>query len=273
MPRSIWNGAISFGLVNVPVQLYSAIEQKDIHFHNMTKSGHRVRMKRVDEKTGREVDYSDLYKGYETSRGKYVLIERDDLDAAAPKQTRTIEIEDFVDLAEIDPIYYASTYYVAPGKGGGADKAYALLRDAMARSERAGIGRFVMRNKQYLAAIRTSEHALLLNTLYFADEIRDTKGLAIPTRVKAAPREVKMAEQLIAGLTVDWKPERYKDTYRDDVLKVIRRKAKGKPIEVEEPEEERAPVVDLVEALRASLDKSGKGRRAPAKRTRARRAS
>ncbi len=154
MPRAIWNGTISFGLVNVPIGLYSAIEEKQIRFHQMTKSGHRIRQKRVDEKTGKEVDYDALVKGYEKTRGKVVLVEPQELDAAAPEQTRTIDIEDFVELADIDPIYYNSTYYIAPRSGAGADKAYALLREAMRKSGRAAIGRFVMRTKQYLAVIR-----------------------------------------------------------------------------------------------------------------------
>src|SRR6476620_9075189 len=150
MPRSIWNGTISFGLVNVPVGLYSAIQPKSISFHEMTKSGHRIRHKRVDEKTGREVDYDAIVKGFERTKGKMVLVDPDELNAASPKQTRTIEIEDFVDLVDIDPIYYNSTYYVAPRSGDGADKAYVLLRESMERSGRAAIGRFVMRSKQYL---------------------------------------------------------------------------------------------------------------------------
>jgi DNA end-binding protein Ku len=272
MPRSIWNGAISFGLVNVPVGLYSAVEPKDIQFHQMTKSGHRIRMKRVDDKTGREVEYSELLKGYELSKGKYVAIDREELAAAAPKQTRTIEIEDFVDLTEIDPIYYESTYYLAP-RGSGADKSYALLREAMERSERAGIGRFVLRTKQYLAAIRAADDVLLLNTMYFADEIRDTKGLDVPKRVMVGARELKIADQLIESLTVDWDPERYDDTYRAEVMKVIRRKAKGQPIAVEAEEEPRAKVVDLVEALQASLDAKRKPRKRTAKKAAKRKAS
>jgi DNA end-binding protein Ku len=272
MPRSIWNGAISFGLVNVPVGLYSAVEPKDIQFHQMTKSGHRIRMKRVDDKTGREVEYGDLLKGYELSKGKYVMIERDDLAAAAPKQTRTIEIEDFVELADIDPIYYESTYYLAP-RGSGADKAYALLREAMERTDRAGIGRFVLRTKQYLAAIRASEGVLLLNTMYFADEIRSARGLDVPTRVKVGTRELKIAEQLIQSLTTDWDPSRYDDTYRAEVLKVIRKKSKGQPIAVEKEEEPRAQVVDLVEALKASLDQRTRKPKRPAKKTAKRKAS
>jgi DNA end-binding protein Ku len=257
MPRAIWNGAISFGLVNVPVQLFGATEPKDVHFHQMTKSGHRVRNKRVDEKTGREVDYDNIEKGYELTRGKVVLVEPDELDAAKPEQTRRIDVEDFVELQEIDPIYFDSSYYVAPRNEAGAGKAYALLRDAMERSGRVAIGRFVMRTKQHLVAIRPSDRLLVLETLFYADEIRDAKTIDVPARLRADTKELKIARQLIDDLTVGWDPKRYKDTYRNEVLKLIRRKAKGETIEVEEPEEERAGVTDLMEALRASLE-SGK---------------
>jgi len=260
MPRSIWNGTISFGLVNVPVGLYSAIQPKSISFHEMTKSGHRIRHKRVDEKTGREVDYNAIVKGYERSNGKYVLVEPEELDAAAPTQTRTIEIEDFVDLADIDPIYYNATYYVSPRSGNGADKAYVLLREAMERSGRAAIGRFVMRTKQYLVVIRPDDNMLVLETLYFADEVRNPKELDIPSRVKVSPNEVKIAKQLIDSLTREWDPKHYKDTYRAALQKVIERVAKGEEITVEEPDEEHAEVVDLVEALQRSLDAKKKPR-------------
>jgi DNA end-binding protein Ku len=270
MPRAIWNGTITFGLVNVPIGLYSAIEEKQIRFHQVTKSGHRIRQKRVDEKTGREVDYDALVKGYEKARGKVVLIEPEELEAAAPEQTRTIEIEDFVELADIDPIHYNSAYYVAPRTGAGADKAYALLREAMRKTGRAAIGRFVMRTKQYLAVIRAKDDVLVLETLYFADEIRDPAELKVPKRVSVGTRELKIATQLIDSLTTEWDPGRYKDTYRAAVQKVIDRKAKGETITVEAAKEDKGEVLDLVQALQASLDakaKGAKGRR-PAKRTR-----
>jgi DNA end-binding protein Ku len=257
MPRSIWNGAISFGLVNVPVQLFSAAESQDVHFHQFTKSGQRVRNKRVAEKSGREVEYGDIVKGYELSKGKFVMIEPEELEAADPKQTRTIDLEDFVALEEIDPIYFEYPYYLAPQRG--ADKPYALLREALARTDRVGIGRFVMRTKQYLAAIRPSDKVLVLHTMYFADEVRDAKQLDLPARTQSSDRELRMAEQLIDSLTVGWDPKRYEDTYRAAVLDVIRRKSKGQEIVAETPEEPTADVVDLFAALQASLA-GGKGR-------------
>jgi Ku protein len=184
MPRSIWNGAISFGLVNVPVQLFSAVQQKDIHFHEFQEgTGTRIRHKRVSEKTGREVEYDKIEKGYETSRGKYVMLTAEELASVEPGKSRTIDIEDFVELAEIDPIYFEKPYFVVPQKG--AEKPYALLRAAMERSERVAIARFVMRTKQYLAALRVADNVIVLETLYFDDEIRDTNELNVPHRQPA----------------------------------------------------------------------------------------
>src|SRR5437764_132122 len=257
MPRAIWNGAISFGLVNVPVQLFSAVEPKDIHFHQFTKSGQGTRYKRVWDKSNREVDYDDIVKGYELSKGKFVLVTPEELGAADPRQTRTIDIEDFVELSEIDPIYFESSYYLAPRNG--AAHAYALLREAMERSERIAIGRFVMRTKQYLAAIRPSGNVLVLETMFFPDEIRDPKALDIPGRVKVAERERRVAEQLIDSLTVAWDPKRYEDTYREEVLSIIKKKAKGQEIVAEEAPAPDRKVVDLFEALQSSLEAT-KGR-------------
>ncbi|MET1000981.1 MAG: Ku protein [Acidimicrobiia bacterium] len=276
MPRSIWNGAISFGLVNVPVQLFSAVQPKDIHFNEFQEgTGSRIRHKRVSEKTGREVDYGKIEKGYETSRGKYVMLTAEELASVEPGKSRTIDIEDFVELAEIDPIHFEKPYYVVPQKG--AEKPYALLRTAMERSERVAIARFVMRTKQYLAALRVADNVIVLETLYFDDEIRDTKELNVPARTKVADRELRIANQLIDSLTVPWKPAKYEDTYRERVLDLIRRKGKGQEIDVERPKDEDAQVLDLFEALQKSLEsKSGakkrttkrapSGKKAPAKR-------
>jgi DNA end-binding protein Ku len=266
MPRSIWNGALSFGLVNVPVQLFSAVEQKDVHFNEFQAgTGARIRHKRVSEKTGREVDYSDIEKGYETSRGKYVMLTKEELESVEPGKSRTIDIEDFVELAEIDPVYFEKPYYVAPQKG--AEKPYALLRAALEQSERVAIARFVMRTKQYLAAIRVAGDVLVLETMYFPDEIRDPKSLDIPKRTKVEAKELRIAEQLIDSMTVAWKPERYEDTYRAEVLDLIKRKGKGQEIDVEPRESEGEKVVDLMEALQRSLEGRGT-RRKPSGRKR-----
>jgi DNA end-binding protein Ku len=276
MPRSIWNGALSFGLVNVPVQLFTAVEPKDIAFHEFQAgTGARIKHKRVSEKTGREVDYSDIEKGYETGKGKYVMLTREELESIEPNRSRTIDIEDFVELADIDPLYFDKPYYVAPQKG--AEKPYALLRTALERSERVAIARFVMRTKQYLAAIRVAGDVMLLETLYFANEIRDSKDLNIPTRTKVPERELRVAQQLVDSMTVAWDPDRYEDTYRSKVLALVRKKGQGKAIDVAPRREpEGAEVVDLVDALRRSLDERTHGTRArtatkrPAKRSRRR---
>jgi DNA end-binding protein Ku len=186
-----------------------------------------------------------------------VMVTREELESVEPGRSRTIDIEDFVELAEIDPIYFDKPYYLAPQKG--AEKPYALLRAALEDTERVAIARFVMRTKQYLAAVRVSGDMLLLETMYFPNEIRDTKGLAIPTRTKVPDKELRIAEQLIDSMTVAWKPERYEDTYRARVLDLIRRKGKGQEIAVEAPAKEESNVVDLVEALQRSLDARAKG--------------
>ena len=194
------------------------------------------------------------------------MLTQEELDSVDPGRSRTIDIEDFVELAEIDPLYFDKPYYVVPQKG--AEKSYALLREAMAKSGRVAIARFVMRTKQYLAAIRAADKVLVLETLYFADEIRDPSELNIPSRTKVADRELRIANQLIDSLTVEWKPARYEDTYRERVLDLVRRKGKGQDIEIEAPPEREAEVVDLVEALQRSLDarKSRSGARKAAKR-------
>jgi DNA end-binding protein Ku len=260
MPRAIWSGTISFGLVNVPVKLHTATEEKDVSFHQFSEKGDRIKNKRVSEKTGREIDFKDIVKGYEVSKGKFVIVTPEELESVDPGPKRTIEIEDFVELSEIDPIYYVKTYYLAPDSGQGATRAYALLREAMSKSEKIAIGRFVMRTKQYLVALRPVDKVLTLTTLYFSDEVRDWKDLDVPGAIKLKPREMEIAERLIDSLTTTWKPEKYDDTYRERVLKLVKDKAKGKEIVVEEREEP-AKVTDLLAALEASV-KEARGARA-----------
>jgi DNA end-binding protein Ku len=272
MPRSIWTGSISFGLVNVPIKLYPATQSKDVHFHQLQENtGRRVRQKRVAEGTGREVAYEDVVKGYEVSKGRYVTVSDEELESVEPTQTKTIDIEDFVSLEEIDPIYFEKAYYLEPAKGG--EKAYALLREAMAKSERIAIARFVMRTKQYLAAIRPRDKVLLLETMFFADEIREPGDLKLPGNLKLSDREVRIAKQLIDSLTVDFKPGSYKDTYRDAVLGLIKKKAKGDEIVVERDAEKAPQVTDLMAALEASMSdvRGARSGRKPAARKRAQR--
>jgi DNA end-binding protein Ku len=264
MPRAIWSGSISFGLVNVPVKLYSAIHHQGLSFHQFQEGTNaRVRNKRVSEKTGKEVAYEDIVKGYEVTKGNYVMVEPEELAEFAPRATRTIDIEDFVALDDIDPIYYDATYYLAPEKSDGAQKAYVLLRKAMEDQKKVAIGRLVMRTKQYLAAIRPFEEALAVSTMLFHDEIVPISEIdGIPTGRSAprvSPGEVKMAAQIIESLTREWDPKRYEDTYRIEVLDYLKKKAAGKEIVVEEEPEEQAKVVDLMAALEASLEAAKKG--------------
>ena len=275
MPKPIWSGAISFGLVSVPVKLYSAISQKDVAFHQVDgSSGSRIRYKRVSEKSGREVPYERIKKGYEVSDGEYVVIDPKELEKFAPDATRRIDIGDFVDLEEIDPIYYEHTYFLSPDKGG--DKAYALLLKAMEDSGKVGIGRMVMRTKEYLAAIRPyGKKALALETMYFPDEIVSVDDIpGVPDRMpRVSDKELKMARQLVEALTAEFDPDKYHDEYRERVLDFIKKKAKGKTIEIEEREPERPAVVDLMEALKASVEKSGKRGKRPARSGRTKRAT
>ena len=269
MPRAIWSGSISFGLVNVPVKLYSAVHPQGLSFHQFQEGTNaRVRNKRVSEKTGKEVAYEDIVKGYEVEKGHYVMVEPDELAEFNPRATRTIDIEDFVGLDEIDPIYYDSTYFLAPDDSEGARKAYALLLKAMEDQGKVAIGRLVMRNKQYLAAIRPLDRALALSTMRFHDEVMAPSDIdEIPTgrsAPRAQPAEVKMASQIIDSMSRDWDPKRYEDTYRVQVLDFLKKKAAGEEIVVEEEPEEQSNVTDLMAALEASLDaakKTGSRRR------------
>jgi DNA end-binding protein Ku len=267
MARSIWRGSVSFGLVNVPVELYTATQQQDVAFHQFERgTNERVRYRRVAEGTDREVDYSDVVKGYETAKGQYVMLTQEELEAADPGKSRSIDIDDFVELGRIDPIYYEKTYYLAPsqrkGDEGGA-KAYALLRDAMSKAGLAGIGSFVMRGKEYLALIRPWRRVLALETLYFADEVRDPEDLidSLPRETRSDSRELKTAVDLVRQLRTDWEPEKYEDRYRVRLLEIIEEKAEGNEIHVEEPADEGGEVIDLMEALRRSIDqaKGGEG--------------
>ncbi len=256
MARAIWSGAISFGLVSVPVRLYSAIQQKDVSFHQFKEgTGERIRYKRVSAESGEEVPYEDIVKGYEVDDGRYVMISPEELESIEPEKTRAIEIEDFVEMVEIDPAFYDRTYYLAPGSEQHAQKAYALLHRAMTDTGKVGIGRFVMRTKEYLAAIRPAGQGLVLETMYFADEIREAKEIdGLPVEVEPAERELEMAEGLIESLTSSWQPDRYRDTYRERVLELVQRKEKGEEVVTERARPEEEGVVDLMEALERSME-------------------
>jgi DNA end-binding protein Ku len=258
MPRSIWTGAISFGLVTVPVKLYSAVNRKTVRFNQLNaKTGSRINQKRVDASTGEDVEYEDLVKGYEISSDRYVVIEPSELEAVEPKKTKTIDIEDFVDLEDIDPIFYDHPYYLAPAAGGA--KPYVLLLEAMRETNKVAIAKVVIRSKESLVAIRPmADHGVLeMATMLFADEIVDPDRLDdIPSadEIETSKRELDIAKQLVESLAGDFEPEKYKDTYREAVLDMIERKAAGEEIAIQPEAEEAAPVPDLMSALKASLD-------------------
>jgi len=255
MARAIWSGAISFGLVNVPVKLYSATSPKSVRFHQLSsKTGVRIRQKRVDPSTDEEVPYEEIVKGYEVTPDRYVTIDPDELDALDPKATKTIDIEEFVSLDEIDPIYYDHSYYLAPSAGG--SKAYRLLLDAMRESGKVGIGKVVLRTKQQLAALRPTGEVLTLTTMLWGDEVLSPDRIDELESVDEAPasdRELKMAEQLIDSLSAAWDPTQFKDEYRERVIDLIERKAAGEEIAVQPQAEEPAAAPDLMAALEASL--------------------
>jgi DNA end-binding protein Ku len=258
MARSIWTGSISFGLVSIPVRVFSAIREHDVQFHQLAPDGSRIHLERVSEKSGRKVEFKSIKKGYETSKGKWVVIEPDDLKRLAPASTKTIDIEDFVALEDIDPIYFERTYHLVP-QNDSAARAYALLAGVMADKHRIGIGKVVMREKQYLAAIRPYGKGLAMSTMLFADEVVPQSDIEdMPTRrATVAAREKKMAAQIVDALARDWDPKRYHDDYQAQVRALVKAKAKGKVIEAPQPEES-AKVLDLTEALRASLESGGR---------------
>jgi DNA end-binding protein Ku len=258
MPRSIWTGAISFGLVTVPVKLYSAVNRKTVRFNQLHEStGARIQMQRVDPTTGEEVPFDEIVKGYEIGPDRYVTITNEELEGLDPKKTRTIEIEEFVDLSEIDPVFYDHPYYLTPGPGGA--KPYRLLLEAMAQTNKVAIARVVIRSKENLVAVRAMDNDVLgMTTMIFADEVVDPgtlDDLPDPDEVSVTDRELAIAKQLVDSLAGTFEPEKYHDTYREEVLAVIDRKAAGEEIAVQPPSEDvTAPVPDLMSALKASLD-------------------
>jgi len=256
MPRSIWSGAISFGLVNVPVKLYSAVSRKTVRFHQLNSdTGHRISQKRVDSVTDEEVPYEKIVKGFELTKERYVVVTPEELDSIAPEKTRAIDIEDFVDLEDIDPIFYDHPYYLVPDKGAG--KAYGLLLEAMRESGKVAIARVVLRSKEQLVAIRPGEgDVLTMETMIFHDEVVPADDLDdVPSTkdLKTSDRELKMAQQLIDSLSSDFEPSKYHDEYREKVLELIERKAAGEEIAVQPEAPEPKKVPDLMAALEASL--------------------
>ena len=270
MPRAIWSGAVSFGLVNVPIKLVSATSPKDIRFHQLHDSdGGRINQKRVCSVDGEEVEYSHIVKGYDLGGGRYVIIDPEELRSIDPEASRTIDIEEFVSLSDIDPVYFEHSYYLVPDDR--AVKPYALLVEAMAGSGKVALGKFVLRTKQYLAALRAKDGVLVLSTMLFGDEVIDTAELDVPTTeaTRPAERELNMARQLVESMSAPFDPSKYRDDYRERVMELIEKKAEG--LEISQPAEvaAAAPVVDLMAALEASLaaaraakdGEDGKGKR------------
>jgi DNA end-binding protein Ku len=247
--------------VNIPVRLFTATESHQLDLHQFDEKSHkRIRYRRVIEGTDHEIPYEQIVDGYEVSKGKIVVLNDDELAAAAPKQSHTLELEQFVPLDAIDPIAWNHTYYVGP-EGPTSHKAYAVLRDAMKKAGRVGVGRFVLRSKEYLATLRPYERGLALETMFFADELRNVAEVpGADVRVTASARELDIAEKLIDALSGEWHHDQYKDSYRDQLLDLVKRKAKGETIDVGTTSEEGgAPVIDLMEALKRSLQGGGAG--------------
>jgi DNA end-binding protein Ku len=257
MPRAMWKGAISFGLVTIPVAVYPATEEKTLRFNQLhDEDGGRIRQKRVCEKDGEEVTYEHIVKGYEVEKDRYVVLTDDDFDAVPVASSRAIDIVQFVEFDEIDPVLFKKSYYLIPEETGA--KAYALLREAMKEDERVGIAKVSFRDKEHLAALRFKDDAFVLETMYWPDEIREADFGGVDVNAEVRDQELGMARQLIDSLTSDWAPEQYSDAYREALISIVEAKLNGQEIEVVEAEPA-AKVVDLMEALKASVASAKKG--------------
>jgi DNA end-binding protein Ku len=267
MARAIWKGSISFGLVNIPIALYPATKREELNFRLLRKSDlSPVNYKRVAEKDGKEVPWNQIVKGYEYEKGKYVVLKDEDFERVDVEATQTVDIQDFVELNEIDPIFFYKPYYLEPQKGG--DKAYVLLRDALKDSKKVGIAKVVIKTREYLAGVKPEDGALVLELMHFADELADISKLHIPKKVEVGQREMNMAKSLIGSMSSKWSPEKYHDDYREALMEVIEEKveAGGKEIE-EKPKKAPKPtkVIDLVSVLQKSLEETGAKRKTTAK--------
>jgi DNA end-binding protein Ku len=272
MPRAMWKGAISFGLVTIPVSVYPATEEKTLRFNQLhDDDGGRIRMKRTCSIDGEEVGYEHIVKGYEYEKDRYVILTDEDFEAIPVESSRAIDIQQFVQLDEIDPMQYKKSYYLVPEETGA--KAYALLREALHRSGKVGIAKVSFRDKEHLAALRFRDEAFVLETMYWPDEIREADFGGVDVSAKVRPNELEMAQTLIENLTADWDPAEFKDEYREAMLRIVEAKINGEEIEIVEPEPT-AKVVDLMEALKASVAAAKKepkaepaAKKKPAKKT------
>ncbi len=251
--RSIWKGAVSFGLVTIPVKLYTATEDKDVRFHMLHKTdGSRVEYRKFCAKEGIELENEDIVKGYEYGKGRYVTVEEKDLESIPLSTSHAVEIVEFVDLPEVDPIYFQKSYYLEPQEG--AAKPYALLREAMQRANKVALAKVVLRDKEHLATVRVYGDALVMETLFYPDEIRDAGQLEGLTGSKLSDKEIDMAINLIEALSAEFDPAKYKDEYREALLELINQKIEGKPIEAAPAAKPAPKVMDLFETLRASVE-------------------
>ena len=254
--KTMWRGAISFGLVSIPIRVYTATEEKTLRFNQLHEKDHgRIKYQRACAKDGQEVPYDEIVKGYEYEKDRYVILTDDDLDAVPVQSTRNIDIQQFVDQAEIDPIYYKKTYYLGPEEAG--VKAYQLLVEALREGEKVGVAKVSFRDKEHLAAIRLMDNLLVLDTMFWPDEIREAKFEELDKEVRVSDKEVSMAESLIDNLTEPWKPDAYTDEYREALLDIVEKKVAGEEIEEVEPVEP-ARVVDLMDALKQSVEATKK---------------
>ena len=271
MARAIWKGSISFGLVNIPIALYPATRREEFKFRLLRKSDlSPVNYKRVAEKDGKEVPWDQIVKGYEYEKGKYVVLKDEDFERVDLEATQTVDIQDFVDLDEIDPIFFYKPYYLEPQKGG--DKAYALLRDALKDIKKVGIAKVVIKTRQYLAGVKPEDGALVLELMHFADELADTGKLHLPKKVEVGKREMKMAKSLIDSMSAKWNPEKYHDDYREALMEVIEEKVEAGGKEIEEkpkPKPKPTKVIDLVSVLQKSLEQTGRAKKKSTTKSRA----
>ncbi|RSS46508.1 Ku protein [Streptomyces sp. WAC07061] len=257
MARPVWTGLVSFGLVSLPIALYTATDSHTIRFHQLQRgTADRIRNKRINERTGDEVDLGEIVKGFDTG-GEYVIVEPGELDDIAPGRSKALEVSGFVDLDAVDPIFFDKTYYLGP-KGKEYGKVYALLQRALAESNKAGIATFVMRGREYLVALKAEDDLLTLHTLHWADEIRDPHQEVpdLPGKAEPTAAEVKMAQQLVDALTTDWDPQAFRDTFQEKVKALIEAKAAGESGEKAEPAAQPTGAIDLMEALRASVERA-----------------
>jgi DNA end-binding protein Ku len=259
--RAIWKGSISFGLVNIPIALYPATRKEDLKFRLLrAKDLSPVNYKRVAAKDGKEVPWDEIVKGYEYEKGKFVVLNEKDFQRVDLEATQTVDIKDFVDLDEIDPMYFYKPYYLEPQKGG--DKAYSLLREALADGKKVGIAKVIIKTRQYLAGVKALKHALVLELMHFAEELSDAEKLNVPKKTEIGKREKEMAEALVKSMTSKWDPAKYKDDYKDALMEVIEEKVESGGEEIEEKPKEKRPstkVIDLVAVLQESLKAQGGG--------------